>query len=108
MAETGRREPLPLKDIIGLVIAQMSGGGGEAPKLREEEIKELWKKAVGRAAAGRSRPVALRKGKLVVTVEDSSLLYELTLKKRQILEELGKTLKNRIQDIQFRIGDTRE
>ena len=98
---------LPIKAIVNKVIENLSSSGGSAKQDRigEEEIRSVWKKTAGKFAAQRSRPTALRKGKLVVIVEDSSLLYSLTLKKREILEALGRELKGRIQDIQFRIGE---
>jgi|GEM_PF-3267748 hypothetical protein len=97
---------LPIKAIVNKVIENLSGSGAKQERISEEEIRSVWRKAAGRFASQRSRPVSLRKGKLVVAVEDSSLLYSLTLKKKEILEALGRELRNRIQDIQFRIGET--
>ena len=103
----GSREPSQIKDIVHKVIANLSGEGlpQKQQRLTEEEIRGFWRKAAGKIASQRSRPTSLKKGKLVVTVADSSLLYDLTLRKREILESLTKDLKDRIEDMQFRIGD---
>jgi hypothetical protein len=97
----------PLKDIVKKVISELDGsaGGAKQERITEEEIKTLWTAVAGRGASRHSRPVSLRKGRLVVMVEDSSLLYELTLRKREILNRLISGLKGKIDDIQFRIGE---
>ncbi|MCX5715975.1 MAG: DciA family protein [Candidatus Omnitrophica bacterium] len=97
----------PIKDIIKKVISELDGSAGkkEEKKLTQEDITAMWAGAAGRVAARHSRPASLRKGRLVVNVSDSSLLYDLTLRKTQILESLAKELKGKIQDVQFRIGD---
>ncbi|NQU73587.1 MAG: DUF721 domain-containing protein [Candidatus Omnitrophica bacterium] len=105
---TNSKEPLPIKDVVNKVIADLSNSASKEHRPSAEEIKRLWKQAVGKMASQRSRPVSLKKGKLVVHVEDSSFLYNLTLRKREILKNLAKDLENGIQDIQFRIGETGE
>jgi hypothetical protein len=102
--EQGRASPI--KDIVNKVIADLSGGAGARPRMSAEEIGGLWKRAAGAFASRQSRPASLRKGKLVVAVGNSSLLYNLTLKKRGILAELTGGSDGRIQEIQFRIGET--
>jgi len=102
------KEPLPIKDVVNKVISDLSNNASKERRPSAEEIKKLWKKAVGKMASQRSRPVALKKGKLIVNVGDSSFLYNLTLRKREILNNLAKELENAIQDIQFRIGETSE
>ena len=103
------KEPSLIKEIVDKVIASLSGEGpaGKQRRLTEEDIQGLWEKAAGKLAGRRSNPVSLKKGKLVVSVADSSLLYDLTLRKREILENLRKELKDKVQEIQFRIGETR-
>ncbi len=101
------RDPLPIKEILGKVIENLSGASAGARRPGEEEIIKLWAGAAGSAASRQSRPVSLRKGRLVVAVNNSSFLYELTLRKSQILGYLQSNLQQyKIQDIQFRIGDT--
>lgn len=101
-----RSSALPIKEIVNRVISNLSGSDGKERRLGEEDINRLWRKAAGKTAAFRSRPTSLRKGKLIVAVEDSSLLYYLTLRKKQILDSLSRELEDRVHDIQFRIGET--
>ena len=106
MAETNGA--ILIKDIVNKVISDLSGGAAKKERISEEEIETRWRGAAGLRAGRRSRPVSLKKGKLVVVVEDSSLLYDLTLRKAAILGALKKGLNSKIQEIQFRIGDTNE
>jgi len=98
---------LPIRDIINKVISGLTTDSSKKERLTEERIEELWREAAGTAAGRGSRPVSLRKGKLLVNVGDSSLLYDMTLRKKQILEGLIQSpeLKDRLKEIQFRIGE---
>ena len=92
----------PLKDVIkGLIerIEKKEGG-------KDVDFFEVWRKAAGRDAAEHTKPKNLRFGKLSVNVSDSSRLYELTLKKNEIIKRLNKLLKTKkIKEIRFRIGE---
>jgi predicted nucleic acid-binding Zn ribbon protein len=92
----------PLENILKDVIKNLS-----RKRPGEEEIGDAWAKAAGEAAARHSRPVSFRKSVLVVNVDGSSWLYELTTQKRGILATLERDLKGkkRVKDIRFRIGD---
>lgn len=98
--------PAPLKDIVSGLISKLGKGSEGEKRLGQEEIERIWKLASGNFAARRSRPTSLKKGRLIVMVGDSSLLYDLTLKKQNILEVLKKELDGRVKEVQFRIGDT--
>lgn len=72
----------------------------------EEEIGDAWAGAVGMAAARHSRPVSLQKSVLVVNVDRSAWLYELSAARQDILKKLSSVLKKKkITDIRLRIGD---
>lgn len=94
----------PLEGIIQNVLKQL---GGKRPG--EEEIAEVWARAAGERAALHSRPVSFRKAVLVVNVDGSVWLYELSTAKRAILAKLDGMLKGKkkVKDIRFRIGDIR-
>lgn len=94
----------PLESILKDVIKNLSG-----KRPGEEEIGEAWAKAVGEAAARHSRPVSFRKSVLVVHVDGSGWLYELTTARRGILAKLERDLKGKkkVKDIRYRIGDIR-
>jgi predicted nucleic acid-binding Zn ribbon protein len=62
--------------------------------------------AVKEGAKGHAKPVSFRNGILMVIVENSSWLYELTLEKKEILEKFNATYAGRkkARDIRYRIG----
>lgn len=91
----------PIKDITKKVIGLLSG---ERQK-KEEKIKEAWENAVGKRFSSHTQPTSLRKKKLIVSVDSSSMLYELTMRKRKIVAKLKKDLKDDITEIQLRIGE---
>ena len=94
----------PLEGLLKTVIKALGPGG----RVSEEEMAEAWEEAVGAQAATHSRPVSLRRGELIVNVDGSSWLYELTLKKRGITEKLtAKLRKGKLKNIRFRIGEVK-
>ena len=94
-----------LSRLIGNVINNLSG----KERLGEEEIECAWRAAAGGPTAKHSRPVSFKKGSLIVNVTSSSWLYELTVRKNEILKLLEKELKGKkIKELRFRIGDIKE
>ena len=92
----------PLEDLVKSII----GGFAGKEKLTEEEIRSAWGLVVGEKAAKHSRPRAFTQSRLIVHVDDSSWLYELTTQKKYILNNLSAKLKGKkLKDITFRIGD---
>lgn len=88
--------------ILQNVIENLSGKG----RVTEEEILEIWKKAVGEKMARHSKPVSIRKSVLLVNVDGSGWLYELTIKKREIMGRLeGKFRGKQLKGLRFRIGE---
>lgn len=91
-----------LSQLIGNAINNLSG----KERLGEEEIERAWRAGAGGAAAKHSRPVSFKKGSLIVDVASSSWLYELTIRKAEILKTLERELKvKKIKELRFRIGD---
>ena len=84
--------------------------GMRARRPDEEEIGEAWRRSAGEAAAAHTRPVSFRKSLLVVHVDGSGWLYELSTRKRELIARLGADLKGKkkVKDIRFRIGDIRD
>ena len=92
-------------DLIGGVIKNLTS----KERLGAEEIGAAWQEAVGQAAAKHSRPVSFNKASLVVNIESSSWLYELTVRKKEIIKTLERELKGKkIKELRFRIGDIKE
>lgn len=99
------RLPQAGKSSLEALLKKVMKDLGKKGRLTEEEMAEIWTSAAGPAAAGHSKVKSLRKGMLFVTVDDSSWLYELTLKKREITERLKPKIRTRnFKDIRFRIG----
>ena len=71
-----------------------------------DAVIKAWGEIVGRKARVHTKPTSLRKKKLVINVDGSTWLYELTLKKDDLIRALKKRLgEDKIQEIQFRIGE---
>jgi predicted nucleic acid-binding Zn ribbon protein len=102
----GQNDTLPIGDIVKKVILGLSEDSAKRQRISEEEIKGLWRKAAGSFASRKSHPTSLRKGKLIVAVDNSSVLYDLTLRKREALKLLTEVSGGRVTEIQFRIGET--
>lgn len=99
-----KKQDNPLAGLLKNIISDLSSGG----KLSNEDISEAWKSVVGKRAFEHARPVSIRNSVVVVNVDASSWLYELTTKKREILKNLSKRLKDKkVKDIRFRIGEIR-
>ena len=94
----------PLEGIVKNIISDIGTKG----RVSEEEIIDAWKASVGRRASGHARPTSLKKSRLVVNVDGSAWLYELTLKKKEVLKKLSGRLKDKdIKEIRFRIGEVK-
>jgi len=94
-----------IDSVVKNVIKSLSGRG----RVSEEEVNGAWEAAAGRKAAGHTKPVSIKKGVLTVNVDGSGWLYELTIKKKELLKKLeGKVRGKTIKGIRFRIGETKE
>jgi predicted nucleic acid-binding Zn ribbon protein len=92
----------PLEEILKRIVS----GIGDKNSLTEEDVKAAWDAAVGERAAAHSRPRSLRASRLIVAVDGSSWLYELAVRKKEILKKMEEFLKGKkIKDITLRIGD---
>jgi predicted nucleic acid-binding Zn ribbon protein len=96
------KKPEDIGDILKQVIKTIDTKTHGA----REEIVNAWHKAIEPGAVAHTRPVAIKKDILTVEVDSSTWLYVLSLKKKNILEAMKKTLGNaKIEDIKFRIGE---
>jgi predicted nucleic acid-binding Zn ribbon protein len=91
---------------IGGIISQVIKKLDTKTHGSRQEIVEAWQKAVEPRAASHTRPVAIKKNILTIEVDSSTWLYFLSLKKKNIMENMKKALsKGKIEDIRFRIGE---
>lgn len=65
-------------------------------KMQELQILDVWNECVGETISNYSTPVEIRKNKLFVKAENAAWRYELSLKKKQIIDNLNTHLKNKI------------
>jgi len=95
-----KKDATPIRDVARDVIRHLS----KERSSREERIKKVWQKVVGEKFYPHTQPVSFRKSKLVVNVDSSAWLYELTMRKQRIVSKLKKVLKNDFKELRFRIG----
>ena len=93
---------MELKDVVKKVIS-----GLEKRQEEELDISRAWRLAAGKKASAHTRPVFLKKKRLIVNVGDSSWLYKLTLEKEAIKKKFNKKTKGKkkVDQVQFRIGE---
>lgn len=96
------RGPESLREILSRLFTARGWGR------RQERIhlEQAWNEAAGADIAAHSRPGALRRGVLEVTVDNAVLLQELAhFHKRRLLEQLRRRLPSTpLTDLRFRAG----
>jgi len=96
------RRPKKIGDVLAQLITLRGYGRFQAVA----DLSAAWQAAAGEALARFSRAGQIRRGKLEVTVTNSTIVQELTFQKQHILAELAKQLPDaKIRDIRFRIGN---
>lgn len=100
------KQPEPLDDILDGLIHRW-----EKKDLKKgKAVHAAWKAAAGDQAWEHTRPASFKKGALLVIVENSTWLYELTMEKQEIIRKFNENYKGRrkLADLRFRVGRTRE
>lgn len=98
----------PIKNVVKKVVEGLLDEAVSKKDLKDL-LDKAWLKAAGKKAAKHARIASLRKSKLIVEVSESGWLYQLNLKKQEILGELNKKMGDeKIEEIRFRIGDFSE
>jgi predicted nucleic acid-binding Zn ribbon protein len=95
-----KKDAASIKDVAKDIIKNLS----KERHSKEDRIKEAWEKAAGKKFCAHAQPVSFRKKRLVVNVDSSGWLYELTMRKQKIVSRLRKMLKDDFRELQFRIG----
>ncbi len=92
----------PLKNILKGIVGKLE----ERESKGHRELISIWEKVTGKDALKHTKPKSLKSGRLVVNVSDSSRLYELTLKRQELIKAINKQLKRKtIKEIRFKIGE---
>ena len=93
----------PIKDIVRQFMRDLTTQKSGA----DEPLPSEWlKKVLTKRELAHIKFNYFKKGVLSVWVDSSSWLYSLNLRKADLLKQLG-GLSRDIQDIRFRIGDTK-
>lgn len=89
-----------VKDILKSVLNDI---GKRRKEVDFEKAAAAWEKAAGPQAKAHTKIVYLTKDKIRVNVDNSSLLYDLNLRKERIRRELKKSLG--VDDMRFVLGE---
>ena len=95
-------QPERLSDVLGRLIKSSALGHD----FEHMEIYSVWRRVVDGEVVRHTRVVGVKANKLIIEVDSSPWLYELSnFRKRGLLDDLKRNLKKtRILDIEFRIG----
>lgn len=99
-----KRDATPIKDITKGLIKEIS----KERRSREDETRRVWQEAVGEKFSRHTQVVSFRGKKLLVNVDSSSWLYELTMRKQKIKAKLKDRLKDDFKELRLRIGAIEE
>jgi hypothetical protein len=95
------RRPKKIGDVLARLITLRGYGRFQA----DAELAAAWEAAAGKSLACFSRAGLIRRGKLEVTVSNSTSMQELSFQKHEILAELVRRMPDaRIRDLKFRVG----
>jgi predicted nucleic acid-binding Zn ribbon protein len=95
------RRPKKINNVIAKLITLRGYGRFQAAA----DLGAAWQAAAGESLARFSRAGQIRRGRLGVTVSNSTTLQELSFQKQYILAELARQLPDaRIHDVRFRVG----
>ncbi len=90
---------------IGTILAELMARRGFAGIQTAEALSDAWVEAAGSLAAKYTRVGPLRRGKLEVIVQNSTLVQELVFQKPNLLKTLKRLLPDeRIENLRFRVG----
>jgi len=90
---------------MSAILAELMARRGFARIQSTASLEAAWQEAAGEALGGHTRTGAIRRGKLEVTVANSTVAQELTFRKPALLETLRKALPDEtIRDLRFRVG----
>ncbi len=74
--------PQRVGDVLSPLMTRLAG----AKRPTADEVGRLWRRVVGRRAAQHSHPTSLRHGELLIAVDTSAWLWNLSLQRPKLLE----------------------
>ena len=98
------RDPLPLSAALSELIALR----GFARVRSDNELEAVWKKVAGPDLAKQTRPLAISRGTLTVSVENAPLLSELaSFRSPELLQNLKQQAPHlKIKNLKFKLSGT--
>ncbi len=88
-----------IKNVLSKVLSDISLGRPDV----QAKIQHIWQNAFDKKAVVHSMIVGLEKGCLMVNVDSPAWLFQLSLKKKKILEKLKEEVPQ-LSQIRFKIG----
>jgi len=94
--------PVAISQAVEAVLRGL--GSGKVPQA--DSLSKAWAKSAGGNSAKHTRPVDIKDGVLIVHVDSSGWLHQLTMEKMKILSQMRKEMgMDVIKDIKLRIGE---
>jgi len=88
---------------IGQVVSELMTQSGFA-RVHATSMEDVWREAVGEAAARYARPGKIRRGVLEVAVANSTMVQELVFQKAELLTSIRRLLPDTpIRDLRFHV-----
>ena len=101
MREKKKIKPVAIKEVLDQFLKEHEKKG----KSLQYQIIEKWQKIMPGKANEQTKPVTIKNKILIIAVSNSAWLYQLTLKKTEILNTIKQVFKTEdIIDIRFKIG----
>ena len=92
-----------LKSLLQSIVSSIDG----TPFQDQFRVRDMWEAVAGPHIAKKATPEGIRNGILLVSVESSVWMQELTFMKQQILERINQACESSgVKDIRFRLGKT--
>ena len=88
-----------IKDIVPLVVKNIS----EQRLHQGNDLQAAWEHAAGEKTAKATHLVGIKEGKLLVVTDSPARIFDLTLRKKDLLMKLQPVLPE-LKDIAFKIG----
>ena len=100
-----RRKPPAVARPVKQALSELLTKGQFAARQQQQAVRNAWKVAAGLELAQHSVPGKIRRGVLEVIVADSMVSQEITMRQRQIIQALKKTLPDfPIRSFRCRLG----
>lgn len=91
---------------LAVTLDKIFAARGLAGRLKEYRVYGQWERIVGKVIARHARPLSLRAKKLVVQVDSSAWMQQLSLLKPEIIEKANRSLgQNSVKSITLKLGE---